>query len=204
MRAILAFFMCLFPLLAVSGSGIVYSYNIRSNSWISLSGTTNVNTFTCRSDGEIPNGNILADILPGSNAVYFSDASIDLEVFSFDCQNRVMNRDLHDALGGNDNPHINIKLKEIRPQQPVKAGSGGKIRAEFAITINGKSKNTDILIDYRQHNPHYMLISGSKDLLMSDFGIVPPSPALGLVKVRDKVTIHFHLLVETSLMTQAQ
>ncbi|MFO7998583.1 MAG: YceI family protein [Bacteroidales bacterium] len=204
MRSLFAILIGFLPLVAISASGSLYFYEVRENSWIALSGTTNVNSFTCVSEGEIPRGSIVADVLPGSNAIYFSEAELELAVSSFDCHNRMMNKDLHESMGGKNHPSIHIELVEIRPHESVERGSEGKVRASLAITMNGKTKHTDLTVDFHQGNPFNMLISGSKELLMSDFGIDPPSPALGLVRVRDKVTIAFRLAVETSLITQTQ
>jgi hypothetical protein len=204
MRYLLAFIFCILPLFAYPGSGNMYTYQVRDNSWVSLSGTTNVNSFTCTSHGDIPRGFILADILPGSNAIYFTDAQLGLKVASFDCQNRMMNKDLHEALGGTKSPYISIDLVEIRPHESVKRGDEGKVRATVVININGQKKHTDITVDFRQGPTFDMVIAGSRKLKMSDFGIDPPSPALGLVRVRDEVTIQFHLFIETSLITESR
>ncbi len=199
----LGLLMCMLPLFVMAGSGSMYSYLVSDNSWISLSGTTSINSFTCTSAGEIPRGFIMADILPGSNAIYFSDANLDVPVTSFDCKNRMMNNDLHKSLGGNDNPTIKIKLLEARMMYNAQNDKNGKLYTTVEISINGQTKITDVTVGYEQVNPYSFLISGSKDMLMSEFGIDPPSPMLGMVKVHNKVNIHFHLLIETSLITQS-
>jgi hypothetical protein len=199
----LGLLMCMLPLFVMAGSGSMYSYRISDNSWISLSGTTNINSFTCTSAGEIPRGFIMADILPGSNAIYFSDANMDVPVTSFDCKNRMMNNDLHESLGGQANPTIKINLLEARMMHNAQNESNGKLYTQVEITINGKTKITDVTVGYNQINPYSFLISGSKDMLMSEFGIDPPSPMLGMVRVNNKVSINFHLFIETSLITQS-
>jgi hypothetical protein len=202
MRHFITLLLVFLTLSGMAGSGNFYSYLVHERSKILLSGTTNVNSYECVSDSDIPRGFMMADILPGSNAIYFSDATLGLQVASFDCGHRVMNKDFHQALGGEKSPHIEIKLLEARPMASIQRQNSGKIRVEIAININGKTKNTDIIIEYKTTDHFSYTISGTKELLMSDFGIDPPSPALGLVRVRDKVTIHFDLLIETSLITQ--
>lgn len=192
------------PLPVFAASGNFFSYIINEKSRVTLSGTTNINTFECVSDSAIPGGYLVADLLPGSNAIFFSDATLPLKVNSFDCGNRLMNKDLHQALGGSLSPFIKITLKEVRPVTSVKRSNAGKIRAEVTITINGKTKHTDLVVDYRTNNNYSYTITGTKQLKMSDFGITPPSPAMGLVKVRDQVDIIFDLLVETALITSHQ
>ncbi len=200
----LCLLMCLLPLVVHAGSGSMYSYRVSDNSWISLRGTTSINSYTCTSTGEIPRGFIMADMLPGSNAIYFSDAYMDVPVTSFDCKNRLMNNDLHASLGGAANPAIKINLLEARTMSKLQKGNGGKILTQVEISINGQTKITDVRVDFMQVNPYSFRISGSKEMLMSEFGIDPPSPMLGMVKVHDQVTIHFHLIIETSLISQSQ
>ena len=202
MRHFITLLLLFLTLSGIAGSGNFYSYLVHERSKILLSGTTNVNSYECVSDSDIPRGYMMAEILPGSNAIYFSDATLGLQVVSFDCGHRVMNRDFHQALGGEKSPYIEIKLLEARPLASVQRQNSGKIRVEIAININGKTKNTDIIIEYKTADHFSYSISGTKELRMSYFGIDPPSPALGLVRVREKVTIHFDLLVETSLITQ--
>ncbi len=190
------------PLAVFAASGNFFSYIINEKSRITLLGTTNINTFECISDSEIPRGYLVAEILPGSNAIFFSDATLPLKVNSFDCGNRLMNKDLHNVLGGSSSPYITIKLNEARPVTSVQMAKSGKIRAEVIISINGKTKHTDLVIEYQTNNNHTYYITGTKQLKMSDFGIVPPSPAMGLVKVRDQIVINFDLLIETALITR--
>jgi len=125
-----------------------------------------------------------------------------LKVVSFDCGHRIMNRDFHQALGGEKSPYIEIKLLEARPLTSTQRTQNGKIRIEISIKINGRVKNTDLVVEYSTSDHLSYSIVGSKNLKMSDFGIDPPSPALGLVKVRDQVTINFNLQVDTAQLTQ--
>ncbi|MBW6498471.1 MAG: YceI family protein [Bacteroidales bacterium] len=202
MRPYITILLLFLTLSGMAGSGSFYSYAVNERSRILLTGTTNVNSYECVSDSEIPRGNMMTDILPGSNAIYFNDAILGLEVSSFDCGNRLMNKDLHQALGGSKSPFIKINLLEARPVSSIQRPNSGKIRVEIAISINGTTKNTDLVVDYRSNDSFTYTISGTKALKMSDFGIDPPSPAMGLVRVRDQVVIHFDLLIETNLITQ--
>jgi hypothetical protein len=202
MRTFLALLLALTAIPLWAGSGNFYAYSVHERSNVRLSGSTNINTFECISQNDIPRGLMIADLLPGSNAIFFSQAALELEVASFDCGHRAMNKDFHNSLGGMESPYIQIILLEVRPLTSSERQNQGKIRAGVAIMINGKTRNTDIVVEYNTLDFFSYKLSGSKELRMSEFGIDPPSPALGLVKVNDRVTIHFDLVVETSLITQ--
>ena len=206
MRIYLFFLMLMpFTLAANSGaenivSGSFYSYSVHPDSWISLNGTTNVNSFECMSDRQMPRGHILADAHPKTNAIMFSDAILELEVTSFDCENRRMNRDLQNALGVNTHPHIRIHLLEAQPLP--QNGAQQPVNIKVAISLNGVVKNTEVMVHLDQPDEYNYVIKGSKDLKMSDFNVEPPSPALGLIKVRDKINITFNLRVQAGLISQ--
>lgn len=200
MRILLAI-LVLVPLCVFGGSGNYYSYSVNPKSKVALTGTTNVNSYECVSNDSFTRGYLLADLLPGSNAIYFSEATLGLRVESFDCGNRLMNRDFHNALGAAINPFIEIELIEARALANSMPGDYGKIRIQLSLVVNGVSKQTDMIVDFSNINNSSYTISGSINLRLSDFKIDPPSPALGLVKVRDQVTINFNLQVETILIT---
>jgi hypothetical protein len=192
----------LWPLALWANSGVFYAYSVHPDSRISIQGTTNVNSFECVSDSNLPRGYIIADPHPEKDAILFSDASLGVAVKSFDCQHRVMNRDFQRALGVEKHPNIEIKLLETQMVYQNPAGTGGILEATVAIALNGVEKKTEVTLDFRQTEGFNFLFEGAKVLKMSDFKVDPPSPAMGLIRVRDEITIQFNLLVEAGLITQ--
>ena len=191
----------LFPLWVTAGSGGVYTYSVSQDSWVSINGTTNFSNFSCISEGEMERGNILADLHPGGEVIIYSGATLDLLVGSFDCGRKLMNRDFYQTLGRDQSPYIQIVLLETRPAE-APANGGADIAAEVQITINGVEKTTGVLVTVTQSQDLRFLIEGSKKLLMSDFDIEPPSPAMGIIRVSDEINIQFHMIIEANLISQ--
>ena len=139
------------------------------------------------------------------SSMNFQDARLGLETRSFDCKNRIMNRDLFQALGGNQHPGIEINLLEAVAQGPCPVSKKGVIYSQVAITVNGVTQKEDVRIRFEQKEGAVVYrFEGSKKLQMSDFGIDPPSPVMGLVRVQDAITIEFDLVVQASYISSVE
>lgn len=64
------------------------------------------------------------------------------------------------------------------------------------LTIHGKANLVAIEAEF-QFEPGGVKISGNYTLKMSDYGVRPPTMMLGMIKVRDPVTIRFHLYLNS-------
>ena len=185
-----------------TGSGNYYAYTIAEHSWVSISGRTNVNTFVCMASEYSPRGLVTVDEYRQGQRLIFQEALLHLENSAFDCNNKLMNRDLYKALGGDDKPGIDIKLIEAQTIGPCPVSRKGFIHARVSITINGVSRTEEIVINFLlEDDTSAYHLRGSKALRMSDFDIDIPSPMMGLVRVSDEITIDFNLIVQASLLT---
>jgi hypothetical protein len=180
------------------------SYSVKKNSWLSLSGTTNINSFECRSSGEDANGEILINIIDQGNSISFSDAGIILDVNSFDCKNQMITRDMHKALGGSGESGIEIKLLDAVAGEMNWYSANGKIKTNVVITLNNISVTKELDILWQRTGGFEYQFGGTTELLMSEFEIDPPSPALGLVKVDDKIVVNFNYNVQTSAISRVE
>lgn len=178
------------------------SYSIKENSWLSLSGSTNVNSFQCLSEGGSTSGYILTDITDGENFINFAEGDIIFNVSSFDCKNPMISKDMHKALGGGDDSVIGIKLLDARTGGMEWYSESGSIRANVLITINGKSKIQELEILWKRTGGNDYYFEGTADLSMDDFDIDPPSPAMGLVKVKDDIKVDFNYNIQTSQISR--
>ena len=186
---------------AHGGNRKVFGYSIMPESRIAISGSSNINQFACLSLNESPAGSfLLEESGPLGRSLRFYDADLQISVSSFDCGHRVMNRNMHESLGGEKFPYITIKILEATNIHYNPKTSRGTARIAVEITLNGKTQNSTMLIRYQAPDINNIVVDASKKMRMSDFGINPPSPALGLVKVNDEVTININLHLETGLL----
>ncbi len=201
MRKIFLLFLILSPVFLTAGNSGFYSYRVAQDSWVSIHGATNINTFRCDSREYISRGYLIADYDMKKEALYFSDAKLKLPVSSFDCGNRRMNRDFIEALGGQLHPEITISLLETYySESPIGMSKG--LMAVLEINLNGVRKQTVIPVALTGFEDFRFHIKGKKTLRMSDFDIDPPSPALGLVRVDDSMDIEFNLIIEANMLSE--
>jgi hypothetical protein len=196
----------LLPLLAANSSVNSYSYIIQEESWVSLSGSSNVNTFECFSNSRNSKGALVITVDGDDNAISFSDALMNLNIKSFDCNNPLLNKDLYKALGAEEAPYISIELIDAKPTRQMKVGPtlAGTISTTIAVTINNKCKMMEVPIDWQRAGTSSFRFTGSKEINMSDFDITPPSPAFGLIKVHNQISINFSIVVEANSVMLAE
>lgn len=78
--------------------------------------------------------------------------------------------------------------------QPIETGDTLAIHAEGTLELAGHSR--PIALEARAwRSADGMWLVGSETLLMSDYGIHPPTMMLGTLKVADRITVHYRLLL---------
>ena len=92
------------------------------------------------------------------------------------------------ALKADANPEIRFSLAK-----PGKL-ENGKSKAEANITAAGKTKLFEIEGNVKKEGNTYV-ITGSKAMKMTDFGIDPPKALLGTVKAADAVNVKFEVIL---------
>ena len=60
------------------------------------------------------------------------------------------------------------------------------------LTVAGVERPIELVLDVKEQSGA-LHVSGSRDLLMTDFGIKPPTMFMGMLKTDDKITIRIAL-----------
>ena len=120
------------------------------------------------------------------------DLSIPVE--SLRSHSKKLDKNMYASLKSKDFSTIDFHLMRLEASGSA-GGDGRALTAEGSLRIAGKAK--DIALSLAVHQvPEGLDVRGDCTLLMSDYGIKPPSLMLGAIKVADKVTIHFDLLLK--------
>lgn len=171
---------------------ITFTPEPESHVWIE--GSSNVSEFQCDAN-EFEGVGLMQQNGRHERQIDSSNLSIQskIPIDGFDCGKRRMNRDLYNALKGNDHPYITFEFIEAAVRD-ITSGSSfevtGKLTAAGVtrvITFNVKG----YYLENRQFN-----IIGQTNISMKDFDIEPPSPLLGLVKVHDRLSVNFDLYID--------
>ncbi len=121
------------------------------------------------------------------------DEPINIQSFSFTAQvksiesgKRLMNRKTMSALNEKDHPQIVFTLTGIDEI------SAETVTASGVLSIAGQEEPISVTAAYTIER-NVLQLTGSKPILMSDFGIAPPTAMMGTMKTGDEVTINFTL-----------
>ena len=178
---------------AVTAIGQEYRIFIHPSSKVTVFGSTNVNSFKFEYMEEISIDRPVR-VNRQDGALKLSGGMINLKVRAFDSGNGIMNKDFRKMLLEEENPFIQVELKELRPAWQ----SGGfwqEGKAEITVNINAVVKT--YTVSCKVENPGSLLIFGKQKILLTDFGLIPPVRMMGMVKVSEWVDLDFALRFAT-------
>lgn len=182
--------------MAGTGAGET-SYYIDAGSSLSIAGSSNVNKFTCSCTEQFPQNSIRFDLMDGGKTVRFSNAGLHIRSKSLDCGNPQMNKDMYKTLHADQHPNIRIELTRAQLQEAelLTGKDWITLKASSQLTIAGVSKSVLFDVKAKRIAPDRIRLSTSKEVLMTDFGMQPPTAMLGLVKVNNTIRINMDLIV---------
>lgn len=118
------------------------------------------------------------------------------EVINFDCENRMMEKDMFKALKEKEYPLIHyqinrvqsIKMKKIQTRKHYYLDTSGTLQ------VAGVDRDIEMVVEVEFMENGIRAI-GMKSILMTDFNVTPPTALLGLIKAHNKVKFFFNLLL---------
>ena len=100
-----------------------------------------------------------------------------------------LDKNMYKALKAATNPNIVFRLRS------ASAGAApGEFRVEGELEVAGQRQPIEMNVRASE-GPEGIVLEGSKALLMSSYGIKPPSMFLGTLKTNDQVVIDFRLVL---------
>jgi polyisoprenoid-binding protein YceI len=158
---------------------------------VSLDGTSNIHAFTASThtvtirslevDGT-PSGDLVDYVLqPG----HLKSLEVTIPARSLTSPKEGIDKNMHKALNVEEHPNIRFRLAALEP-----TGSG--YRASGLLTIAGVEKEVGLELQ-TQRLGAALSITGTTELLMTDFGIAPPRAMLGMLKTNPLVKIRVEL-----------
>ena len=139
----------------------------------------------------------------GNLSTLFQHADITIPVKKMLSGNEKLDNNMYDALKADDYPNIIFHLTKDSiisnaNKDSLIIGTAG------TLAVAGKEKNIEMTVAFLKHHDGTLGIKGSKELLMTDFDIEPPSMMFGVVKTDNKVVIRFDLLLKSRYSVSQQ
>ena len=124
--------------------------------------------------------------------------AVDVPVRGIRCEKAKMDRNLYRALSADGYPTIEYRLKDYTlVPTPSKIGET-TLLVEGELTVAGTTRTVGLEVRVRDNGAGGLRITGSKELLMTDFGIDPPTAMLGILKTGEQVVVRFDLVMSYS------
>ncbi|MEO6894849.1 MAG: YceI family protein [Ginsengibacter sp.] len=177
---------------------IPITFSFEKGSKVSIDGTTNVKDFICNSKKLFAHQN--AELKQeDSGKTSFNNAALDFNISSLNCGNNGMNRDMMKAMKADKYPVISVKLTDAQMDRGKTLSLSGwtTIKLNVSISMAGSTKNAFIIVQGKQTGKSLYRFVGQYSMLMTDFGITPPTALFGMVKVMDAIIVKFDLIVAT-------
>jgi len=193
--SIFASFLVAFGLVAVAQA---QTYKVTNASSMTIYGSANVTDWEAKAktiDGEIRISNTDLSDWSEADASWFESVEIAIKVEDIDADSRRMNRNMHGYLKEDQYPEITYRLVEAK-ELAMLDNPGVKLTVRGVINAAGTDKEIIHDVEVRKNDGGGLVVSGSQDLLMTDFGIDPPTAVLGSIRSRDEMTITFEIHLE--------
>lgn len=186
----------IFALSIFSQSENKIEFKTLTGSKVWIEGSSTINDFICGTQIVEGYGYVLKesdslDEEPGTN-----EASLSVKVFTLDCGKERMNDDMYEAMKADEFPFIKFELtsaEEIKNDKMKKNNFDIKVTGDLSIA--GKSNSISMIMNVKKLRNETFRVTGSRELMMKDFDITPPSAFWGLIKAHDEIVVHFDLIV---------
>jgi hypothetical protein len=177
---------------------------LEPGSELSISGTSSMHPFECKTTKM----NAYVDVDPGYTkdltkvAKPIVSVQVNIAVKSLSCGNKTMDKNMFATLKA-DKPENQIIRYTLSGYDVINAAA-----TEFAaktngtLVIGGKSKVIAMNIVAERLGAGKASAKGEDTLLMSDFGIKPPSFMFGTLKVHDEIKVKFDLKTGPEMIAQ--
>jgi hypothetical protein len=139
----------------------------------------------------------LADVLPAGDSTLARLAApgavksivLTIPVEGLKSEKEGIDKNMYKALKGSANPNIVFRLHSAT------AGAGAnEFRIAGELEAAGQTQPIEMIVRASEC-PDGIVLEGSKALLMSSFGIKPPSMFLGTLKTKDEIVIDWRLVL---------
>ena len=180
------------PIAAPAGNDAAVGSNVSvASATLSLSGTSTMHPYTVTTKSlkvvtaTATSADVQGLLQPG--AVQGFELQIPVNTFTSDRDG--LTKQMFKAMKADKHPTITFRLGSYT----VEAAAGGAtIKPTGTLTVAGVERPIDLLLEVKEEAGR-LHVRGTRDLLMTEFGIKPPTMFMGMLKTADKVTVTFEL-----------
>ena len=174
------------------------SIHLRSG-LLTLRGTSNLRSFSCTTANMVAvatMGRYTADAT-SPDSPWAVQVQMTIPIKSLECKPSGIYADLFRSLRGDQFPAIMYRLGSYDLLASSEASDSTIAKTIGTLSVAGKDKIVPMVVSGRRTADSGVTATGSLTVNMTDFGVTPPTLFLGLIRVRDAITIQFDLIADT-------
>lgn len=161
----------------------------KTNSTLHIQGKTNVSKFSCFFDFDFIKDGVSLSYEKQGDVIVFKNAKLKIKNQGFDCGGKAINKDFHKLLKTEKYPEILMNLKKVNLHNKAL----DSVRTNVEFTLNNITKAYNIQ-NYYCIDKKTMQFCGTVDLNIEDFDLKPPKKVLGIIKVKNVITIDYNFI----------
>ena len=170
--------------------------DLQPESKLWVAGTSTVRSFQCQASSfeakvESAGADAVAAILAGEKAV--SNVEVTVPAEKLDCRNGTMNEHMRKAIKAKDHPTIVFRAVSY---DLAKSGDSVGVALDGSLTLGGVQKPIAIKATAKRGADGTLVVTGTRDIRMTEFGLKPPTLMLGTMKVDEKITVGFEVVLK--------
>jgi len=170
--------------------------DVQPESRLWIAGTSTVRSFQCQAGSfdakvESAGSGAVAAVLGGDKAV--SSVVVTVPVEKLDCKNSTMNEHMRKALKADKNPTVVFKVGSY---DLAKSTDGVAVTLTGTLTLGGVEKPITVDAQAKAGDNGTLLVSGTREVRMTEFGLQPPKLMLGTLKVDERIKVGFDVILK--------
>ena len=185
----------LFPALAATPQRDP-TLDLQPESRLWVSGTSTVRAFQCQAGAfdakiESTGADAVAAVLAGEKAVSTIEVTVPAE--KLDCRNGTMNEHMRKALKAKEFPTVVFRATSY---DLARTSDSVAVTLNGSLTLGGVEKPITVKAVAKPGDNGTLVVSGTREVRMTEFGLKPPTLMLGTMKVDEKITVGFEVVLK--------
>ncbi len=161
---------------------------IGAGSQLLIHGKTNLNAYTC-SILQYNHFDTLAYTQKHEEMIFIENSMV-IAVQDFNCGNKTITRDLRRTVKAFEQPNLYVRFVSLKKNEGTHNAT-----AKMEITLAGVTKHMSVEFQLNEKDTSLQL-AGQKEISFSDFNLVAPKHAFGLIKVQPIIVVEFNLMMK--------
>ena len=195
--------LALTALFTIAGSASAQSVRlaVAPDSKLWIEGGSNLHGWSCKASSIDAMIDVDEGFLKSNSPTLLKKVQVKVPVRNLKCGHGGMDNNLYKALKADDSPDISYILGTF----DVVPGANDvfTVKSVGTLKIAGTEKSVNMDVTATKLADGSVRADGELPLLMTDFGVKPPTAMFGTLRTDNKVTVKFSLLVGPQVLTAA-